>query len=146
MSTRKRSREEDLSIKIASVPPLQADSLLVRSMCDSARGLPAAAEEWDVSGLLLDGQPFSRETISCWLSCVNSLVDGPAVLGPLDIEQLSTVTGLTQVLAFADAVGSFVAPITSACSQLQKLKLKIQLPELQEVIELPVAVWTYWFR
>lgn len=119
MSSRKRSREEDLSIKVASGQPLQADCLLVRSMCDSARGLPAAAEEWDVSGLLLDGQPFSREIVSCWLSCVNSLVDGPTVLGSQDIDQLSTVTGLTQVLAFADAVGSFVAPITTACSQLQ---------------------------
>ena len=77
---------------------------------------------------------------------VNSLVDGPTVLGSQDIDQLSTVTGLTQVLAFADAVGSFVAPITTACSQLQHLKFKAQTPEQNEVLELPLAGYTYWFQ
>ena len=62
MGTRKRSRETDLLIKVASGEPLQAKSFLVRGLCESAEGLPAAAEEWDVSGLLLDGQPFTRET------------------------------------------------------------------------------------
>ena len=145
MSSRKRSRETDLVIKIASGDPLQADSLLVRGLCDNARGLPAAAEEWDVSGLLLDGQPFSRETVSCWLSCVYSVVDGLTQLGPQDIEQLSTVTGLTQLLAFADAVGSSVGLLNSVCSQVQQLKFKIQLPEQHDELELPVAEYTYWF-
>jgi hypothetical protein len=69
MSSRNRNRETDLVIKVASGEPLAANSLLMRSLCDSADGLPAAAEVWDVSGLLLDCQPFSTDTVSCWLSC-----------------------------------------------------------------------------
>jgi hypothetical protein len=144
MSTRKRCRE-DLNIKVASGKSLHADSLLVRSLCDSARGLPAAADVWDVSGLLLDGQPFSRETVSCWISCVYSLADGLTQLSQQDIEQLSTVSGLTQVLAFANAVGSSVGPLNAACSQLQHLKFMLQFPEQPIGVELPLAGYTYWF-
>jgi hypothetical protein len=84
MRSLKRRRETDLLIKVAAGEPLEAESLLLRSLScavsDSARGLPAAAEEWDVSGLLLDGQPFTRETVSCWLSCAYSAIHG-TVLG-----------------------------------------------------------------
>jgi hypothetical protein len=145
MRSRKRTREADLTIKVAQGEPLQAVSSLVRGLCDSAGGLPATADVWDVSGLLQDGQPFSRETVSCWISCVNSLADGPTQLGPQDIEQLSTVTGLTQVLAFADAVGSSVGLLNAACSQVQHLKFKLQFPEQPEAVELPLAGYTYWF-
>ncbi len=117
----------------------------MRSVCDGARGLPAAAEEWDVSGLLLDGQPFSRETVSCWLSCAYSFFDGSEQLDTQFVEQLSTVTGLTQVLAFADAVGSCVGLCRATCSQIQQLKLKVQLPEQSEVLELPISGYAYWF-
>ena len=131
-------------IKVAAGETLAADSLLMRSLCDSARGLPAASEEWDVSGLLQDGQPFSRDTVSSWLSCVHSAVDSITDLGPQDIQQLSTVTGLTQVLAFADAVGSRQSIFTAACSQLQQLKLVVHLPE--QVLELPVIGRAYFWR
>ena len=145
MSGRKRSREMDLLIKLASGQSLQADSQLLRGLCDSARSLPAAADEWDVSGLLLDGQPFSRETVSCWMNCVNSIADGRTDLGQQDIEQLSTVTGLTQVLAFADAVGSSHGPIKIACSQIKNLKFRFQLPEQPQDQDLPVSGCSYWF-
>jgi hypothetical protein len=143
MGTRKRSRETDLLIKVASGEPLQANSFLVRGLCESAEGLPAAAEEWDVSGLLLDGQPFTREIVSCWLSCAYSAIHGTEELNIQDIQQLSTVMGLTQVLAFADAVGSYAALCKAACSQLQQLKFVMQLPG--QVLELPVAGYTYCF-
>jgi hypothetical protein len=61
------------------------------------------------------------------------------------MEQLTTVTGLTQLLAFADAVGSSVGLLNSVCSQVQQLKFKIQLPEQHDEQELPVAEYTYWF-
>ena len=138
---RNRNRETDLVIKVASGEPLAANSLLMRSLCDSADGLPAAAEVWDVSGLLLDCQPFSTDTVSCWLSCAHSLLHGTEELSPRDKQQLSAVTGLTQVLAFADAVGSVKGLIEAACSQLQQLKFVVQLPE--QVLELPVAGYTY---
>ena len=141
MGSRKRNREVDLLIKVAIGHPLQAESFVLRSFSNSARGLPAAAEEWDVSGLLLDGQPFSRETVSCWLSCGYSAVDGMQELGHQDIQLLSTVEGLTQVLAFAAAVGSVTGFYRVVSSQLQQLKFVVQLPE--QVLELPLAGNTY---
>jgi hypothetical protein len=143
MDSRKCSHETDLVIKIASEEPLKADSLLVRSQCDSARGLPTAAEVWDVSGLLLDGKPFSRATVSCWLSCAHSAIHGVEELAEQDKQQLSTVTGLTELLAFADAVGSYAALCKTACSQIQQLKFVVQLPE--QTLELPLGTYTYRF-
>jgi hypothetical protein len=136
-----RSCETDMLIKVASGEPLQAESSVLRSCCESARGLPTAAEEWDASGLLLDGQPFSRETVSCWLSCAQGLLHGSEQLCADDIQQLSSVTGLTQVLAFADAVGSCVGLCRTACSQVHQLKFVLQLPEQE--LKLPLAGYTY---
>jgi hypothetical protein len=53
------------------------------------------------------------------------------------------VAGLTQVLAFADAVGSQSGLCKALCSQLQQLKVVVQVPE--QVLELPLAGYTYWF-
>lgn len=144
MGSRKRSRETDMAIKVASGDPIEADSLLVRTSCDNARGLPAPADVWDVSGLLLDGQPFARDTVSCWLNCACSAVHGMAELNEQDVQQLSTVAGLAQVLAFADAVGSYKGLCNAACSQLKQLKFVVQLPV--QVLELPVAGNVYQVR
>jgi hypothetical protein len=141
MSSGRVNPETDLLIRVGDGRPLQAKSLLVRGLCDIAEGLPAAADTWDVSGLLLDGQPFSGNTVSCWLSCAHSAIHGLEELRPQEIQQLSTVTGLTQVLAFANAVGSYAALCKTACSQLQQLKFVVQLPE--QMLELPVVGYTY---
>jgi hypothetical protein len=142
MSSRKHSREPDVLVKVASGALFHAQSCILRSFCANAEGLPAA-EEWDVSGLLLDGQPFSRETVSCWMNCAYSLIDGSEQLGQHDIEQLSSA-GLAQVLAFANAVGSSEGLFRAACSQLQHLKFVVQLPE--QVLQLPLATFIYCFR
>lgn len=57
--SRKRSRETDLQIKAADGYLLQAEAYIVRACSSVARELPNDGSEWDVSGLLLDGQPFS---------------------------------------------------------------------------------------
>jgi hypothetical protein len=101
---------------------------MLRPFSSVARALPSDAKQWDVSGLLLDGEPFSRETVQCWLSCIYSSLHGPAELSSEDCQQLSTATGLRQVLAFAHAVGSPQALLTAACSQLDNLKFSVQLP------------------
>jgi hypothetical protein len=144
MIPRKRAREdEDIQIRVAEGEPLAAEACMLRTLSSCAKALPADAEEWDVSGLMFDGQPFNRETVSCWLNCARSLHEGLEELGAQDIQQLSTVTGLTQVLAFADAVGSRVGLCRAACSQLQQLKFVVQLPG--QVLELPVAGCIYKF-
>ena len=145
MASRKRARQdEDIQIKVAAGESLAAESFVLRALSSCARALPADAAEWDVSGLLSDGQPFSCETVSCWLQCGYRNIYGTAAeLGSDSISVLSTVTGLTQVLAFAHAVGSFDGMLQAACSQLQQLQFALQLPE--QVLELPVAGYSYSF-
>lgn len=126
--SRKRDREEDIQIKVAVGQPIDAESLMLRPFSSVARALPSDAQQWDVSGLLQDGQPFSRETVQCWLSCIYSSLHGPAELSAEDCQQLSTAKGLQQVLAFAHAVGSPLAVLAAACSQLDNLKFVVQLP------------------
>ena len=132
-----------MHIRVAAGEPVPADSAVLRAHSSCARVLPADASEWDVSGLLFDGKPFTRETVSCWLRCAQNFLDGSADLDAQDTQQLSTVTGLTQVLAFADAVGSRSGLCKALCSQLQQLKFVVQLPE--QVLELPVAGFCYGF-
>ena len=147
MSSRKRDREEEnIQIKVAYGMSLAADSFVLRALSSCARALPADAAEWDVSGLLYDGQPFSRETVACWLQCGYSHIYAEdSQLEPESIAQLSTVTGLAQVLAFAQAVGSFKGLVRAACSQLQQLKFVVQLPQQEEGLELPLSGYIYYF-
>jgi hypothetical protein len=143
MSFYKRYREdEDIQIEVAAGEPLSAESFVLRALSSCARALPADAAEWDVSGLLHDDQPFSRETVSCWLQCCYNSNYG-AELDSDSISLLGTVTGLAQVLAFANAVGSFAGALNAACSQVEQLKMVLQLPE--QVLELPVGGYTYYY-
>jgi hypothetical protein len=146
MASRKRARQdEDIQIKVASGEPVAAESFVLRALCSCARALPADAEQWDISAMLCDGQPFTYETVSCWLQCGYRNIYGTAAeLDSDSISVLSTVTGLTQVLAFAHAVGSFEGMLQAACSQLQQLQFAVQLPE--QVLELPLVGYTYCFQ
>ena len=80
MSSRKRGRDpedEDVQIRVAAGEPVAAESAVLRALSSCARRaldrtLPVHAAEWDVSGLLLDGKPYSRDTVSCWVQCCNS--------------------------------------------------------------------------
>jgi hypothetical protein len=46
--------------------PLEADAQVIRLFSSVARQLPET-DEWDLSGLLVDGQPVSRATVVAWL-------------------------------------------------------------------------------
>jgi hypothetical protein len=109
----------------------------VRTFCACADQLPAGAEEWDVSGFLNEGEPFSRETVKCWLTCGYSILYGAAELHTEDHAQLSTARGLHHVLRFAHAVGSPEGVLKAACSKLRELMIEVQLPE--RTIQLPVS-------
>lgn len=100
--------------------------------------LPASATQWDVSGLLTGGEPFSRDVVKTWVSLAYCAAYGQSELDAQDVQQLSTATGLQQVLAFAQAVGSAEGLVQAACNQISTLKFAIQLPE--QTIEVPVAV------
>lgn len=116
-------------IKVAVGDSIPASSLLLRTFSTCAEQLPADANAWDVSGLLLNSQPFSRAAVQCWLHCAHSHLHGPTELNAEDLEQLSTATTLHEVLAFAHAVGSCEGMLQAACHQLHALKFVVQLPE-----------------
>jgi hypothetical protein len=141
MSSRKRNRQtassaaaEDgqCTIKLADAS-LPADFTALRACSSCARGLPADAQEWDISGLQVDGQPVSRATAEAWLACVDSVLGGSPLDGSKK-EQLSTATGLQQLLLFADAVGSVGGVLNVCLSELQNLKMLVKVGS--EIIEL----------
>lgn len=140
--SRKRSRAasqdgDAFRIKTAAGDPLPAKSLLVRTFSTCAEQLPAGAEEWDVSGFLIEGEPFSRETVKAWLNCGYSMLYGPAEVDAEDQAHLSTARGLHQVLTFAHAVGSPAGLLKAACSQLHELRVEVQLAA--STLELPIS-------
>lgn len=120
-------QDDDFSIKTGD--PIPCRSLLVRTFSTCAEQLPAGAEQWDVSGFLCEGEPFSRDTVKCWLNCGNCMVYGQGELDTEDQAQLSTAKGLQRVLAFAHAVDSPEGLLNAACSKLQELMIEVQLPE-----------------
>ena len=72
------------------------------------------------------------------------MLHGSEALSQQDKQQLSTVTGLTQVLAFADAVGSVRGVCSAACSQVKQLRFVVRLPE--QVLQLPLDSCSYCWR
>jgi hypothetical protein len=114
---------------------LEADRQVVCLFSGVARGLPDA-DEWDLSGLLVDGQPVSRETVVAWLNAAyqaayeedfeaQQKADNPAC----------SMTGLYQLLSFADAVDSTRPVLKACCAQLQILQLHAQLGPKQLALE-----------
>jgi hypothetical protein len=134
---RASSQDDDFRIKTAAGDPIPCRSLLVRTFSTCVEQLPAGADEWDVSGFLIEGEPFSREAVKTWLNCGNCMVYGKGELDTEDQELLSTANGLHHVLRFAHAVDSPEGLLNAACSKLQELTIEVQLPE--DTFELPVC-------
>jgi hypothetical protein len=54
---------------VSSAPqPLVVKAALMRGCSAVAEGLPAGTAEWDLSNLLIDGQPVQCSTVVCWLN------------------------------------------------------------------------------
>lgn len=100
---------------------------IVRSCCSCGGGLPKDAAAWDLSTLLVGGEPVQRDTVVAWLNCAYLRITDEQY-EEQDEDQRGTVAGLTQLLTFADAIGS-QRGIIAACADLQR--------ELQLVVTLP---------
>jgi hypothetical protein len=144
MSSRKRSRQSDLNhfssgrldIKLAAdedgiAHVLAVDSLTVRSCCSCAEGLPADTTDWDISSIVVgDGHAVSRDTVVAWLNCVYSRLDASLYEECDALADISTdATGLYNLLAFADAVGSRRGIFLQCISQLQHLTVTAAVGE-----------------
>jgi hypothetical protein len=114
--------------------PLVADKLTLQCFSSCARVLPAAAEEWDLSQLLLDGQPVQRSTVVCWLNAISQQCDNKPMFTDQPDSPARTMAGLAQLLAFADAVGTqegLLAALDAQVSAAAALVAEVQLGEQQ---------------
>jgi hypothetical protein len=98
---------EHLRIKLADPDSgyIDADRVTLQCYSSCARGLPASAEEWDISQLLIEGQPVQRETVVAYINAVSQHLNNQIVIEEQDGPPRS-MKGLASLLAFADAVGT----------------------------------------
>lgn len=96
-----------LHIKISDADRLQADRDILSTFSSCAKKLPDTATEWDVSGLILEGQQVQRRTVVAWLNLAYQITHGaPYEETPLASSLHSCMrkfASLAQLLAFADA-------------------------------------------
>lgn len=233
MSARKRSHLDlgdapTLSIKVDSIDCITGVSREVLNVMSScARGLPADAAQWDLSLLLVEGQPVHKQTVLSWVNkaylCtygetfedaleyqkqpqqlkkprIDQQAEAPAqqpeqqqghqgvqqggeglgqieaaageqqqqgrdglgqtaateqkqqdTLSQYDTQLGPTFVALTELLLFADAVGSS-PPLLQACvadlEQLAELRLRVLLPEavpsFGRCLDIPVDAACHW--
>ncbi|WIA39964.1 hypothetical protein OEZ86_013394 [Tetradesmus obliquus] len=130
-----------LRIKLASTgepgaaapTPLEPEAYLVCMYSAVARRLPET-EEWDLSGLLVDGQPVSRATAVAWLSAAYQHAYETYFEEQQD-SSASSAEGLYKLLAFADAVDSTRPLLKACCAGVEDLQLRAQLGQQQVSLE-----------
>eukprot|EP00878_Enallax_costatus_P014772 GHUV01015457.1.p1 GENE.GHUV01015457.1~~GHUV01015457.1.p1 ORF type:complete len:394 (+),score=55.18 GHUV01015457.1:153-1184(+) len=116
-----------LQIKVADVDePLLVDARTVRSCSDIAYTLPTSATVWDLSGILIEGQPVKRKTVIEWLNWVYVSLLGAPYNEWAHQPETTTAAELYELLAFSDSIAS--APgIYRAClsdSNLRRLRIR----------------------
>jgi hypothetical protein len=119
----------ELADDTSDKPPLEASSLLLHANSSCARGLPRDSDTWDLSNLLIDGQPVSRDTVTAWLNAVYKHHEDV----PLEEKEPRcsppSATGLYQLLSFADAVGSSRGVLKACLAGLEDVRLHVQTKE-----------------
>jgi hypothetical protein len=125
--------EDTLQIKLADEEgrgPLQAQLLVLLPMSQCVRSLPDKTE-WDLSSLLINGQPVNRSTVVSWLNRVYNHLRGCDYEAQ---EVQPSATSLYQLLVFADAVGSekvLLKACVSAHAETSRFVLKLGQKEVQ---------------
>jgi hypothetical protein len=131
ISSRKRGRQFGLDAAQVGVIKLlrgsiAAELLAVRACSSCARGIPTSAQEWDLSGLQIDGQPADLELVTAWLGCVDSLLRHAAA-DNTDSSAVLNTGGIAQLLCFADAAGSVEGVLHAGLSKLRDLQYPVAL-------------------
>jgi hypothetical protein len=107
-------------------PPLEASTRLLHACSTCAFGLPRDASTWDLSNLLIDGHPVSRDTVTAWLNVVYMHQDDVAY-GDATSPAAASATQLYQVLSFADAVGSSRGMVKACLAGLEQLAFEVKV-------------------
>jgi hypothetical protein len=133
-STGRRIVDEQLQIKLAAVDegaataeePLVADRALLAAFSSCVRGL-STEEVWDISQLLVEGEPVQRQTVVAWLNIAYSQIL-MELFEQQDIKPECSMTGLSQLLAFADSVGSSRGLLHGCLSHVHALSVVVSIP------------------
>ncbi|WIA19688.1 hypothetical protein OEZ85_005616 [Tetradesmus obliquus] len=107
------------------------------SLC--AAGLPSQQADsetvWDLSNILIDGQPVQRATVVAWLnSCYQIMYTADYESQEAADNPARTFEGLYRLLAFADAVDSIDGVLQRMMADVSGLQLHAQLGEQQLVL------------
>ncbi|KAF6252957.1 hypothetical protein COO60DRAFT_477893 [Scenedesmus sp. NREL 46B-D3] len=108
---------------------LEAEQLVVILFSSVARSLPAC-DEWDISGLLVDGRSVGRATVVAWLNAAYQHTYQADFEAQPD-DPACSVEGLYYLLAFADAVGTTKGLLQACCLRLERLQLLAHLGQVQ---------------
>jgi hypothetical protein len=114
----------------SDTPPLEASSMLLYACSSCVRGLPQGNSTWDLSNLLIGGHPVSRDTVTAWLNVIYTHIEDT----PFDQDRLlatASATGLYQLLAFADAVGSSRGVVKACLAGLEQLAFEVKVRETE---------------
>jgi hypothetical protein len=101
--------EPTLHIKVACGTSLPAHRELLQFHSTCVKGLPAGADVWDVSGLLIDGRPAPAAVVAAWLEAAyagSSYYDHGAAGEIVRAGGEEEAVDPLSLLLFADAVGS----------------------------------------
>jgi hypothetical protein len=104
-----------------SVRSLLVKASLMRSCSTVAEGLPAEAAVWDLSNLLIHGQPVQRNTAVRWLNCCYMRMHEVWYDERLRFVDALSASELFKLLAFADSVESAKGIITACLPTEQQL-------------------------
>jgi hypothetical protein len=119
---------------------LVVDAALARLCSSRAGGLRAEAAAWDLSKLLIDGQPVQRSTVTRWLDlCYFAIHDRPFEESNVQEQPVLTATQLYQLLSFADAIGSTRGLVNAAIADLDQLPIQATLNGLAVQLKLSDA-------
>jgi hypothetical protein len=114
-----------LPIRLVNGETLSADESVLRACSSAARGLPADADVWDLSNLLIAGEPVQRKPVISWLNmCYNAVHGEPFVAdgGPPDV-----VMDLFRLLAFADSIGATGGSVKPCITERVLLDLAMEV-------------------
>lgn len=118
----------DAAAAPADAQAIVFDRHLLAAYSSCARGLPADATEWDVSQLLIGGQSVQRETVIAWLNAANKPIHGCEFV-PQASSPVRSMSGLAQLLAFADAVGTSRGLLLAFDTDAATLQAQVQLTD-----------------
>jgi hypothetical protein len=123
-----------------------ASKPLLQTVSQCAAGLPDDAAEWDLSGLLIEGQPVSHGVVVAWLHAAMMCVHEEPFAGEAQQEPPlnCSAAGLAQLLAFADAVGSSRGLLHACLPPLAQLQFWLRVGEQQEEVQLDVGAAYSW--